>query len=103
MQRDCHVCRAEGFAARASVIVTSGRRSVVATLYHVTSDLVGLNEAGLSDWAWNELGLSAGAQISVDHAPMLDSLSQLRGKVHGNQLDAVALRQIVGDINAGRY
>lgn len=103
MQRDCHVCRAEGFAARASVIVTSGRRSVVATLYHVTSDLVGLNEAGLSDWAWNELGLSAGARISVDHAPMLESLSQLRGKVHGNRLDAIALRQIVGDIGAGRY
>lgn len=103
MQRDCHVCRAEGFAARATVIVTSGQRSVVATLYHVTSDLVGSNEAGLSDWAWNELGLSAGAQISVSHAPMLDSLSQLRGKVHGNRLDAVALRQIVGDINAGRY
>jgi len=103
MQKDCHVCRAEGFAARASVIVSSGQRSVVATLYHVTSDLVGSNEAGLSDWAWNELGLKSGAQISVNHAPMLESLGQIRGKVHGNRLGAIALRQIVGDINAGRY
>jgi thymidine phosphorylase len=103
MHRDCHVCRAEGFAARTSVIVSSGKKSVVATMFHVTSGLVGPNEAGLSDWAWNELGLSAGAQISVSHAPPLGSLSQIRGKVHGNRLDAVALDQIVGDIAAGRY
>ena len=45
MHKDCHVCRAEGFAARSRVVVSHGTKSVVATLYHVTSGLVGLNEA----------------------------------------------------------
>ena len=103
MHRDCHVCRAEGFAARSSVIVSSGGKSVVATLYPVTSALVGPDQAGLSEWAWKELGLLEGGKISVRHAPPLESLSQIRGKVHGNRLDAVALHQIVGDIGAGRY
>jgi len=103
MNRDCPVCRAEGFAARTSVIVSSGKKFVVATLFHVTSNLVGPDEAGLSDWAWNELGISAGGKIAVSHAPPLSSLSQIRGKVHGNRLDAAAVNEIVGDIAAGRF
>ena len=60
MHKDCHVCRAEGFTARSRVVVSHGAKSVVATLYHVTSGLVGLSEAGLSEWAWNALGLGIG-------------------------------------------
>ena len=103
MHKDCHVCRAEGFSARTRVVVSSGTKSVIATLYPVTSGLVGLDQAGLSEWAWKALGLAAGAQMAVSHAPPLESLSQIRGKVHGNRLDAVALHQIIGDIGAGRY
>ncbi|HTP77312.1 MAG TPA: thymidine phosphorylase family protein [Rhizomicrobium sp.] len=103
MHKDCHVCRAEGFTARSRVVVSHGAKSVVATLYHVTSGLVGLSEAGLSEWAWNALGLGIGAKVSVTHAPPLESLSPIRGKVRGNRLDATALRDIVGDIQAGRY
>jgi thymidine phosphorylase len=103
MHKDCHVCRAEGFSARTSVVVSNGKKSVIATLYPVTSGLVGPNQAGLSEWAWRELGLVAGARIAVSHAPPLESLSQIRGKVRGNRLDAVALHQIIGDIGAGRY
>jgi thymidine phosphorylase len=103
MHKDCHVCRAEGFAARSRVVVSHGTKSVVATLYHVTSGLVGLNEAGLSEWAWGELGLGIGAKVSVSHAPPLESLSPIRGKVRGNRLDATALRDIINDVQAGRY
>src|SRR5689334_23265277 len=103
MHKDCHVCRAEGFAARTSIVVASGQRSVIATLYHVTGGLVGRNEAGLSEWAWNELGLAEGDEVMVSHAPPLESLSQIRGKVHGRKLDALSLRQIIADIASGRY
>src|SRR5579864_9758487 len=103
MHKDCHVCRAEGFAARTSIVVANGQKSVVATLYHVTGGLVGHDEAGLSEWAWKELGLDEGASVSVGHTPPLESLSQIRGKVHGQKLDALSLRQIITDIAGGRY
>ena len=103
MHKDCHVCRAEGFAARTSIVVANGQRSVVATLYPVTGGLVGHDEAGLSEWAWKELGLDEGASVSVGHTPPLESLSQIRGKVHGQKLDALSLRQIITDIAGGRY
>src|SRR5512135_1080134 len=79
MHKDCHVCRAEGFTAHTSIVVASGQRSIIATLYHVTSALVGPDEAGLSEWAWKELGLAEGARVTVGHAPPLESLSQIRG------------------------
>src|SRR5690242_21586556 len=103
MHKDCHVCRAEGFAARTSIVVANGPKSVIATLYHVTGKLVGQSEAGLSEWAWNELGLTEGNEVTVSHAPPLESLSQIRGKVHGRKLDALSLRQIIADIAGGRY
>ncbi len=104
MHHDCPVCRAEGFNAHHTrVLVSNGARSIMATLYHVTSDLVGIGQAGLSDWAWDQLGMSEGGQVTISHAPPLESLSPIRGKVHGNRLDATALHQIIGDIYAGRF
>lgn len=103
MHRDCHVCRAEGLTARTSVIVSHGPRSVVATLFPVTSDFVKPSEAGLSEWAWRELGLQPGASVTIAHAPPLESLSAIRGKVYGNRLDSVSLDRIIRDVAAGRY
>lgn len=103
MHRDCHVCRAEGFAARSSVIVSNGPRSVVATVFPVTSTLVKPSEAGLSEWAWEELGLTEGQSVSIVHSPPLESVGPVRGKVYGNRLDPISLSRIIGDIAAGRY
>lgn len=103
MHRDCHVCRAEGFTARTSVIVSCAGRSVVATLFPVTSALVKPTEAGLSEWAWKELGLQPGALVEISHAPPLESMSAIRGKVYGNRLDSISLERIVSDVAAGRY
>ena len=103
MNKDCRVCRAEGFAARSSVLVSKGGKSIVATLYPVTSGLVDSSQAGLSEWAWSELGLREGDSVSVSHAPPLESLGPIRGKVHGKRLDAIDLSRIIADVNAGRY
>ena len=37
MRTDCHVCRSEGLSSRSRVLLQSGGKSVVATLYQVTS------------------------------------------------------------------
>lgn len=103
MRKDCHVCRSEGFDTHARVKLTFGDRSVIATLYHVTADLIGIDEAGLSETAWSQLGLSPGDEIRAEHPPPLLSMRRVRGKVYGERLDGGALAEIVTDIVASRY
>jgi thymidine phosphorylase len=103
MRADCPVCRSEGFDAHARVKLSRGERSVIATLYHVTTDIVAIDEAGLSETAWNDLGLSEGDFVRASHPRPLVSLSRVRGKVYGERLDGVALGEIIGDIVAHRY
>jgi thymidine phosphorylase len=103
MRADCHVCRAEGFRAHTRVGISRNGQSIIATLHHVTSDLLGPDEAGLSEAAWRALGGSEGDQIWIEHPPTLDSLSSLRAKVYGKALDDAAFHAIIRDVAAGRY
>lgn len=103
MRKGCHVCRSEGFSAHARVLVAYNGRSLVANLYQVTSDIVAMDEVGMSDSAWEALALTEGARVTISHPPPLESLSAVRGKVYGKRFDAVSLSQIVKDIEAGRY
>jgi thymidine phosphorylase len=103
MRADCHICRAEGFRAHARVGLSYGGRTVIATLHQIIGDLLGLDEAGLSEAAWRALDSRDGDEMSIEHPPTLDSLSYLRAKVYGNALDDVALHAIMRDIAAGNY
>jgi thymidine phosphorylase len=103
MRADCPVCRSEGFDALARVKLSWGEHSVIATLYHVTSDLVATDEAGLSETAWNDLGLKEGDLVRASHPRPLVSLSRVRGKVYGERLDGEAFGEIIGDIVGHRY
>jgi thymidine phosphorylase len=103
MHADCHVCRAEGFNSHARIRITHERRSIVATLYRVTSDLVGPNEVGLSESAWRRLGLSDGSEVAVSHPPIVESFGAVRGKVYGRPLQPEPLRGIIRDVLAGHY
>jgi thymidine phosphorylase len=103
LHRDCPVCRSEGFGAHANVQVHHGHTTTVAYLYQVTSGIVACDEAGFSDTAWQRLGLSDGALVSVAHAPPLETLSDVRGKVYGRRLDQKALSGIIDDIARGLY
>ena len=103
MRKDCHVCRSEGFSAQARIQVSLGGRVIIATLGKITTDLLAHGEAGLSEAAWQRLAASDGDEISVTHAPTVESLRHVRAKIYGHALDADAMRQIIGDIVAGRY
>jgi thymidine phosphorylase len=103
MHKDCPVCRSEGFTAHNRILLRVGDRHIIATLYQVTTDLVGLDEAALSEPAWNRLGLRGGETVSASHPDQLDSLSHVRGRIYGNELSEGALRAIVGDIVEGKY
>jgi len=103
MRKDCHVCRAEGFDSHARVYLKRGDRWVIATLYHVASELIHHFEAGLSESAWKRLQLKDGDEIEISHARPLDSLSSVRGKVYGRRFDAASLARVISDVTQGRY
>ena len=102
----CHdspVSRAEGFAAHNRVLISLNGKSTVATLYPLLGEMLGPDEIGLSEWAWTHLGASEGAAIEIVHAPPVESLSYVRSKVYGHDLNAHAFDAILGDITKGEY
>lgn len=103
MHKHCPVCRSEGFTAHRRVLLRAGDRHIIATLYQVDGDLLGLDEAALSDSAWDRLGLRDGDSVAVFHHDPIDSLGLVRSRIYGRPLDRAALRAIIGDIVDGKY
>ncbi len=103
MRADCPVCRSEGFTAHTRVKLSNGKHAIIATLYQITSDILGHKEAGLSDSAWERLHLKEGDLINASHPRPLDSLRKVRGKAYGQLLDDRDMRNIIGDIVNRRY
>jgi thymidine phosphorylase len=103
MRTDCHVCRAEGLSARTQVLVIAGDKEVLATLYQVSSNLIAPNEVGLSEGAWQRLGVSDGDRLFVRHPDPVESLGRMRHRIYGHRLDSAAFKAIMSDIVEGRY
>ncbi len=103
MRRDCHVCRAEGFNAMTRVRVCTDKKSITATLITVSEDFLSHQEAGLSDAAWQMLGAEEGEVAQFSHAPAVDSMSYVRGKLYGESLTHDMACAIVHDIKQGNY
>ena len=103
MDKECDVCRSEGFAAHARVMLRNGEKQIVATLYHAIGGLIGREEAALSESAWNRLALQDGDRITVGHPAPLDSLSHIRSRIYGHGLTESSLHAIIKDIVDGKY
>lgn len=103
MRPDCHVCLSEGFAVRSRVRVSANGSSLLATLNVVHSDLLGPDEAGLSEVAWQTLGARDGDTVDVKHPHPIESESFVRAKAYGERLGPTAFDAIIRDIAAGEY
>jgi thymidine phosphorylase len=103
MRSECHVCRSEGFSARARVQIELDGRTIIATLNVITSDLLSLDEAGLSETAWRLLGAREGDNILLSHPAPLESLGHVRSKIYGKRLDSSAMNAIMSDVAVGLY
>ncbi|MDO9518863.1 MAG: thymidine phosphorylase family protein [Pseudohongiella sp.] len=103
MREDCHVCRSEGFDAQGRVQIMCGDRSVIATLNIVKGDLLSHQKAGLSESAWRLLNASEGEKAFFRHAPPVESMSHVRGKLYGKPLTAAGAHEIIEDISRGHY
>jgi len=100
---DCPICRSEGVSAHSRVTLTSGARSIIATLYQVDGDWLATDTIGLSKVAWEGLGLDATGEVTVTHAPPVHSLSYVRQRIFDDGLDDQQINAIVRDIVRDAY
>ena len=103
MRADCHVCQSEGFAVRSRVWVSANGKSLLATLNVIRTDLLGSEQASLSEAAWALLEARDGDVIEVTHSDPVASESFVRAKAYGERLDGAAFNAIIGDIAKGLY
>jgi thymidine phosphorylase len=104
LNRDCAVYRAEGFQALSKVEVHVNGRHILATL-NVTSDprIVHCDEIGLSQDAFDQLGVEGGLRATVEQAEPPASISALHRKIDGERLGREDFMAIVRDIAEHRY
>lgn len=103
MRADCHICRAEGFAASSRVLIKAQGRALIATLNIVDKRKLAHNHIGLSKIALSRLGVNDGDRVAVLHAPVVKSLAAVRKKIHGNKLEQPEINAIITDISAHHY
>ena len=98
MHEDCHICRAEGFAALTRIQIELGDRVVIASLNVVSgTDWLSTDTAALSEAAWIALGATDGALARVSHPEPPASVSLIRAKAYGQTLDQIAFDGIIAD------
>lgn len=102
MRKDCFICKSEGFNAQTRVVVKLNDRSIIATLNMVETDILKHNEASLSNYAWDLLSAKNGDEITIAHPKSLDSLSYIRSKIYGNELNYQETETIIKDIVSGQ-
>lgn len=104
LHRDCAVYRAEGFQALSKVEVRANGRRILASLNVVDDDcIVGVDELGLSEDAFAQLGVANGHPASISQAEPAGSIPALHRKIAGERLNREDFRRIVRDIAEHRY
>ncbi len=104
LHRDCAIYRAEGFQALSKIEVFSLDQHLIATVNVVDDDaIVAPGELGLSEQAFAQLGVTAGALVKVAHAERAFSMDAVRRKIAGERLTEQDYKNIVGDIAGNRY
>ncbi len=106
LHRDCHVYRSEGFQALSKVeIRVKGNGSPVLAVLNVVDDdnITAPGELGLSEQAFEQLGLPQGSAATVAHAKPPTSLSAVHRKIAGERLSYRDYEGITRDIAENRY
>ena len=104
LHRDCAVYRAEGFQALSKVEVRANGRHILATVNVVDdASIVGCHELGLSEDAFQQLGVQDGHTASISQAEPPASMAMLFRKIGGERLGREDFRAIVQDIASHHY
>ena len=98
MHEDCHVCRAEGFAAQTRIRIDLKDRWIIATLNVVGRGAwLAVDQAALSVSAWAALGAEIGEEAAFSHPEPPASASMIRAKAYGERLDRAGFATILHD------
>jgi len=104
MHRDCEAYRAEGFQALAKIEIGAGRKRILAVLNVVDNgDIIAPDELGLSEQAFDQLGLKEERAVSVAHAEPPTSLAAVHRKIAGEVLSDREFLELARDIVDNRY
>ena len=104
LNRQCSIYRAEGFQALSRIEVSADGQRILAVLNVVDDEaIVGCDELGLSEQAFDQLGLDTGENVRVSHAEPPRSMDAVRRKIAGEKLDLKDFRAITRDIAEKRY
>lgn len=107
LHRNCAIYRTEGFQALAKVevCVGDGKRHRVLAVLNVVDDesITSCEELGLSEQAFEQLGLAEGRAVRVAHAESPSSLEAVHRKIAGDRLELEDFRAIARDISENRY
>jgi len=104
LHRDCPIYRAEGFQALSKLKVRSNHHQILAVLNVVDDcNIVGTEEIGLSEQAFDQLALKEGAKVFIGHAEPPPSMDAVRKKLHGERLNQDDYTSIARDIADNRY
>ncbi|MDH4049964.1 MAG: thymidine phosphorylase family protein [Rubrivivax sp.] len=104
LHRDCPVVRAAGFQALAKVTVHANGTTIAAVLNVVDDErIVAPCDLGLSEDAFERMGIAEGRDASIEHAEPPPSIAALHRKIGGERLSSDDLHAIVRDIAAARY
>ncbi len=103
---DCPVYRTEGFQALAKVEINSvdDHQQVLAVLNIVNDkNIMAIDELGLSEQAFEQLGLADGDMVCIAHALPPESLDAVHRKIAGERLHADDFLSIIRDVVENRY
>ena len=100
---DSSLTHSEGFKVLTRVFVHFNGSKIIATLNTVHSNLLQEGEAGLSEEAMQRLKVKEGDTIIVKHLQPISSLSYVRAKIYGEELNHEAYDEIIKDVVDGLY
>jgi thymidine phosphorylase len=103
IQSGCDLCRSAGFRSEARINIQNGGHPIISTLYITKDPTISPSEIGLSDSAWEKLGVRKGQKVIVTLAESLDSFAFVRAKIHGKTLTDGDYKNIMHDMVDGRY
>ena len=104
LHRECDTYRAEGFQALSKIEIHSDHHHIVAVLNVVDDEnIVAPGELGLSEQAFDQMGLGQGTLVCVTHAEPPKSMEAVRRKINGERLTLEDFQAITQDINGNRY
>jgi len=104
LSRHCSQFKAEEFQALERIEVCGVTRRMPATLNIVDDpQILGADELGLSEAAFDAFGQPAGVLVSIQHPRPAESLEAVRAKIQGRELSPEQYASIIRDIAGLRY